>query len=378
MWPRPAVLDWLVALTGVALTEWVVWTGTLGTHVAGPRWFGGAWPLLLDVPLAWRRAVPLMAWLVVLAGFVLHPLVTHHSAEGLELLFPIAVGAYAVAAYTGRRTAVAGLAAFLVAYPVYAVADPGVRGNVGGGLWAAAFFGAATIALWLAGVWMHSRRETAALALRAAEAEREAAAAVVDERARLARELHDIVSHNLSVVVLQAAGARAAGAGERTLEKIERSGREALVEMRRLLGVLRDDDTDRELAPQPGLAQLEQLAADVRAAGVPVDLHIEGDCDGLSAGVQLNVYRIVQEALTNVLKHAGPAHARVGIARSDGRLDVVVTDDGVGSRPEPGVRAGGHGLLGIRERVALLDGDLRAGPLPGGGFAVEATLPLET
>lgn len=370
------MLDWLVALTGAALTEWVVWTGTLGTHVAGPRWFGGAWPLLLDVPLAWRRALPLVAWLGVLAGFVLQPLVTRHSAEGVELLFPIAVGAYAVAAYTGRRTAVAGLAAFLVAYPVYAVADPDVRDNVGGGLWAAAFFGAATVALWLAGVWMRSRREAAALAQRAAAAEREAAVAVADERARLARELHDIVSHNLSVVVLQAAGARAAGAraGERTLEKIERSGREALVEMRRLLGVLRDDDTGRDLAPQPGLAQLEPLAAAVRAAGVPVELYVEEGCDDLPAGVQLNVYRIVQEALTNVLKHAGPATARVGISRSDGRLNVVVTDDGAG-RPEP--RAGGHGLLGIRERVALLDGDLRAGPLPGGGFVVEATLPLE-
>lgn len=370
---RPAAIDWPVALTGAALTEWVVWTGTLGTHVAGPRWFTAAWPLLLDLPLAWRRNAPLAAWLCVLAGFVLQPLVTRHAAEGVELLFPIAVGSYAVAAYAARRAAVAGLATFLLAYPVYAFEDPGVRGNQAGGQWAAAFFGAAAVALWFAGVWMRSRYEAATLAQRATTAEREAAAAVTEERARLARELHDIVSHNLSVVVLQAAGALAAGTSERTLEKIERSGREALIEMRRLLGVLRDTGDDHELAPQPGLAHLEQLAADVRLAGLPVDLHIDGNCGSLPPAVQLTVYRIVQEALTNVLKHAGPAHAHIRISRIDDRLSVAVTDDGAG-RTE--ARPGGHGLLGIRERVALFDGELHTGPQPEGGFSVRATLPL--
>jgi signal transduction histidine kinase len=370
---RPAASDWLVALAGATLTEWVVWSETLGTHVAGPRWFCAAWPLLLDLPLAWRRTAPLAAWLAVLAGFVLHPLVTGHSAEGVELLYPIAVGSYAVAAHAGRRAAFAGLAAFVAAYPVYAFDDPGVRGNEAGGQWAAAFFGAAAVALWFAGVWARGRREAETLAQRAAATERETAAAVAEERARLARELHDIVSHNLSVVVLQAAGARAAGAGESTLEKIERSGREALVEMRRLLGVLRDGGDDRELAPQPGLDQLERLVADVRAAGVPVELRVVGDCRSVPPVVQLTAYRIVQEALTNVLKHAGPARAQVRISRADGRLTVSVADDGAG---RTGATAGGHGLIGIRERVALFDGDLRVEPRPEGGFAVEAMLPL--
>jgi signal transduction histidine kinase len=371
--PRPSARDWAIALIGTGLTEWVVWTGTLGTHVAGPRWLTAGWPLLLDLPLAWRRAAPLAAWLSVVAGFGLHPLVTRHSAEGIELLYPIGVGAFAVAAYAGRRAAVSGLVAFAVVYPIHAFEDPNVRHNQSGGQGASAFFGAAAVGIWLIGLWAHSRRATAALAARAASAEREAAAAVAEERARMARELHDIVSHNLSVVVLQAAGAQASGGGEETLEKIERSGREALVEMRRLLGVLRDDSGDGSVSPQPGIADLHRLAADVSTAGVPVDLHVEDGCECLPPALQLTVYRIVQEALTNVLKHAGPARARVWIGAREHLLALEVRDNGVGSSGEG---EGGHGLVGMRERVALFGGDFQAGPHPDGGYTVEATLPL--
>jgi signal transduction histidine kinase len=372
--PRPAPRDWAIALTGAALTEWVVWTGTLGTHVAGPRWLTASWPLLLDLPLAWRRLAPLPAWLFVLAGFAVHPLATGHSAEGAELLYPIGVGAYALAAHAARRAAVFGLIAFVPVYLVHAFNDPGVRHDEAGGQWASAFFGAAVIVVWFAGVWIHGRREAAALAARATAAEREATAAVAEERARMARELHDIVSHNLSVVVLQAAGARAAGAGERTLEKIEQSGREALVEMRRLLGVLREDDANDALAPQPGVADLEQLAADVRAAGLPVHLNLDGDCTDLPPALQLNAYRIVQEALTNTLKHAGPARAQVHVSRADGQLIIEVSDDGSGASE---TLAGGHGLIGMRERVALFGGTVEAGPRAEGGFHVRASLPLQ-
>jgi signal transduction histidine kinase len=376
MGPRPSTADWLVALAGAGLTEWVIWTGTLGTHVAGPRWLTSLWPLLLNLPLAWRRVAPLPAWLCVVVGFALHPLLTGHSAEGAELLYPIGVGAYAVAAYAPRRLAVVGVFVFVPAYLIHAFNDPGVRANQQGGQWASAFFGAAAVGIWLIGVWVRNRREAALLTERAAAAEREAADAVADERARMARELHDIVSHNLSVVVLQAAGARAAGGGERTLEKIERSGREALIEMRRLLGVLRDNDGDGDvLAPQPGIGQLELLADDVRSAGLPVDLRIAGNCKALPPALQLNVYRIVQEALTNALKHAGPARAQVTVERDDHSVRIEVTDDGAGAAGDD-TTVGGHGLVGMRERVALFGGDLQAGPRPEGGFAIEATLPL--
>jgi signal transduction histidine kinase len=371
---RPAPRDWAIALTGAALTEWVVWTGTLGTHVAGPRWFTAGWPLLLDLPLAWRRLAPLSAWLFVLAGFAVHPLATGHSAEGAELLYPIGVGAYALAAYAGRRAAVVGLIGFVPVYLVHAFNDPAVRHDEAGGQWASAFFGAAVIVVWFAGFWIHSRREAAALAARATAAEREATAAVAEERARMARELHDIVSHNLSVVVLQAAGARAAGAGERTLEKIEQSGREALVEMRRLLGVLRENDANDVLAPQPGVADLERLAADVRAAGLPVHLSLDGDCTDLPPALQLNAYRIVQEALTNTLKHAGPARAQVHVSRADGQLIIEVSDNGSGAGE---TSVGGHGLIGMRERVGLFGGTVEAGPRAEGGFHVRASLPLQ-
>jgi signal transduction histidine kinase len=179
------------------------------------------------------------------------------------------------------------------------------------------------------------------------------------------------------VAVLQAAGARASGKpAEATLEKIENSARQALAETRRLLGVLRDPDEETGLGPQPGIGDLDALAASVRAAGLPVHLVIDGDTAALPAAVDVSVYRIVQEALTNVLKHAGPARADVTIGCAPDTVTVEVTDDGT---PGPGRRApaGGHGLAGMRERAAVFGGELAAGPRPGGGFAVRARLPLD-
>jgi signal transduction histidine kinase len=228
------------------------------------------------------------------------------------------------------------------------------------------------VGAWLAGMVVRNRRETAELA-QAAEAARS------DERSRMARELHDIVSHNLSVVVLQAAGAGAQADGdEATLEKIERSGREALVEMRRLLGVLREDrDDGSPLAPQPGIAQLPELVERVRAAGVAVDLDLDPHAAGLEPALDLSAYRIVQEGLTNALKHAGPdARVTVDIHRDQQRLTISIADDGAGRVPPEAPNSSGHGLTGMRERVALLGGELRAGPQPAGGFSVDASLPL--
>jgi signal transduction histidine kinase len=369
---RSAAFDSAVVALAIALAEVEVFAAD---NVPGPH-LGRALPLLLllAVPLTVRRTFPLLACVLVYAGVGAFGAVWG-SPEGLELIAPVAIVSYSVAANGSRRSALAGLAVVVAGYTTYALQDPNVMDGGSGDTWAAAFFGVAALALWLAGVFVQTRGESTRLAGRAAELERDAQVAVSDERARMARELHDIVSHNLSVVVLQAAGARASGAGAATLEKIERSGREALVEMRRLLGVLREDDNDAaELGPQPGIAQLEALATGVRAAGLPVELNADGDFAHLTPAVELSVYRIVQEALTNALKHAGPARAEVRIRRESGTLTVDVLDDGRGSG---GSGAGGHGLLGMRERVALFGGELRAGPRPEGGFAVHATLPVD-
>jgi signal transduction histidine kinase len=183
------------------------------------------------------------------------------------------------------------------------------------------------------------------------------------------------------VVVLQAAGARASGqASDRTLEKIENSGRQALTEMRRLLGMLREADEEPALTPQPGLGELPALAESVRAAGLPVRLVVDGDAAALPAAVDVSAYRIVQEALTNVLKHAGSARAEVSVGVVGDALMIEVTDDGPGpeaadlARTDPA--PDGRGLAGMRERVALFGGELLAGPEPGGGFAIRARLPV--
>ena len=232
------------------------------------------------------------------------------------------------------------------------------------------------LAFWLAGVLVRARRQTASLAARNAALQHQAEQAAAAERVRIARELHDIVAHHLSVVVLQAAGARASGkAAEAALEKIEISGRQALAETRRLLGVLRESSEQTGLAPQPGVGELDVLADSVRAAGLPVNLVIKGEPAALPAAVDVSVYRIVQEALTNVLKHAGPARADVTIGCADEEVTIEITDDGTGD-PRDGTRASGHGLAGMHERVAIFGGELHAGPRPGGGFAVRARLPL--
>jgi signal transduction histidine kinase len=228
------------------------------------------------------------------------------------------------------------------------------------------------------------RRELLATLLgeRAERAERErelrAREAVADERARIARELHDVVAHDVSVMVVQAQGAARVLEGEQpqvrqALAAIEATGREAVDEMRRLLGVLRRSDDELAVAPQPSLGQLEALVAGVRDAGLPVELEVVGEPRTLPPGVDLSAYRIVQEALTNALKHAGPARARVVVRYEADAVALEVSDDGPGVAEAVGT---GHGLVGMRERVALYGGDLEAGESREGGWALRARLPL--
>jgi signal transduction histidine kinase len=213
-----------------------------------------------------------------------------------------------------------------------------------------------------------------------AERERDVVAreAVVEERARIARELHDAIAHNVSMMVVQAGAERRVvgdgnGSTREVLETIEHIGRGALTEMRRLVGMLRSDTPD-PLEPQPGLGDLSTLVAQVTDAGLPVELHVEGERRELPVGIELSAYRIVQEALTNALKHAGDATATVHVRYGRDSLELQIGDDG-GAAREP-VASGGHGLVGMRERVALYGGSLQAGRRPTGGFLVRVLLPI--
>ncbi|WNI17088.1 sensor histidine kinase [Actinacidiphila sp. ITFR-21] len=220
------------------------------------------------------------------------------------------------------------------------------------------------------------------------EREAQSKAAVAAERARIARELHDVVAHNVSVMVVQADGAAyvldaAPDQAKQALATISATGRQALAEMRRLLGLLRaGDDAGGEYVPQPGVDQLGDLIDQVRGAGLPVRFEVAGDARPLSSGVELTAYRIVQEALTNVRKHGGDgASANVLLGFGDAALDLLIEDDGRGARHELYERGGrdglGQGLIGMRERIGMVGGTLDAGPRPGGGFRISAVLPLK-
>jgi signal transduction histidine kinase len=235
---------------------------------------------------------------------------------------------------------------------------------------------------WLGGFAMRERAEQA---LRAeerasiAEREREGAAriAVAEERARIARELHDIVAHAVSVMVLQVGAVRHRlpddfGDDVEALRNVEDTGRSALGEMRRLLGAMRRDEDQAELAPQPGLGRLDLLLDEIRRAGLPVELQVDGEPFSLPVAIDLSAYRIVQEGLTNALKHADASAAYVQIRYATDELRIQISDDGGGGDPS----GDGHGLVGVRERVKLYGGEMTAGTANGGGFRLTTTLPL--
>ena len=238
---------------------------------------------------------------------------------------------------------------------------------------------------WLAGFALHSREEQAEAAeARAAEAERErevaARIAVAEERARIARELHDIVAHAVSVMVLQVGAVRHKLPDELeedadALRGVERTGRTALAEMRRLLAAMRHDGDDVELGPQPGLDRLDSLLDDFGRAGLPIELHVEGDRFPLPRAIDLSAYRIVQEGLTNALKHARATRADVTLRYAWDELRIEVRDDGEGGG-SAATNGSGHGLVGIGERVKIYGGEMSAGAAPGGGFLLSARLPI--
>jgi signal transduction histidine kinase len=235
---------------------------------------------------------------------------------------------------------------------------------------------------WLAGYALRERAAQAdAAEVRAtqAELERDAASriAVAEERSRIARELHDIVAHAVSVMVLQVGAVRhrlpdALGPDREALQNVEQAGRTALTEMRRLLGAMREDGEQVDLAPQPGLDRVQSLLDEVRRAGLPVELHIEGEPVRLPPAIDLSAYRIVQEGLTNALKHAHAGHADVTVRYAPDEVQIVVRDDGAGATGNDA----GYGLAGMRERVKIYGGEMSAGRANGGGFVLHTSLPL--
>ncbi|WP_052439215.1 sensor histidine kinase [Streptacidiphilus jiangxiensis] len=338
-----------------------------------------------------RRRAPLAVLAVTsaLGAFMIATGVPGLSATGAAICAVYAVAVYGPgdpadpATPDGAgRSARSGALACLVATFAVALAGlaPTARSHAGGAVpWPSLTLGLGLALAWVSGYAVRTRRAyVAQLEERARRLEREegerAARAVAEERLRIARELHDVVGHSISLITVQA---EAAGRTARTrpedvpayLATISAVSREALAEMRRVLAVLRPQQHE-DLEPQPGLDTLPELVAKVEAAGLPVRLDVEPQ--SLPPGVGLAVYRIVQEALTNTLKHAGPAAASVTVARSGGMVRVCVADDGRGPQGAPGPDA--HGLLGLRERVAVYDGTLHAGPRQGGGFELRATL----
>jgi signal transduction histidine kinase len=372
---RAAALDLTIAGFVTVVTTVLAWSDAsfFGEPLEGPRLVARALPLLIGVPLALRRTRPLLVWCLVMGGIATQSVVSGVSPEGLHCVVALFVGAYSVAAYSPRRRAFIGLAVLVAGYVPYTLYVPGIGKTGPGDEWATAFFGTMSLACWLLGFGVHGRREELALESRTRQLEGQAAATLQEERGRIARELHDIVSHRLIVVVVQAAGARARdGAATETLEKIEGQAREALVEMRRMLGLLRADDGDASVAPPPGITDLAALVTSVGEAGLPCELVVTGDLDSVPKAVGLSAYRIVQESLTNALRHAGARHGRVLVAACGDRLEVTVTDDGRGIPDSAPV---GHGLTGMRERALLLGGELDVASTSA-GVRVHAVLPL--
>jgi signal transduction histidine kinase len=325
--------------------------------------------------LAVRRRLPLVTLISAAVLIEFANLVGPNAlGDTAAFLFGVVITMYSAGAYARGRALAICAVVVAVAIPLAAI-EPGQSAtsasNIG---FFIVFFGGPFVG----GIVMRRRRERDQVL--EIEGEQKARAAVADERARIARELHDVIAHAVSVVVLQSRGARKLLAPEEqelrgALDTIEHSASEALTEMRRLLNLLRDQDEELALAPQPSLRRVDALAERARAAGLAVDLKVEGSLDDLPPGIDVSGYRIVQEALTNALKHAGPAHATVHITRSENDLAIEVTDDGHGTvKGGPG----GHGLVGMRERVAVYGGSLEAGPrMPGHGFALRVELPLE-
>ena len=368
----------IVALTIAAIVQLIVNRDSPGAPSV-TLWFSLPAMAVLVLPLlAYRRypfAAPASYWLLAIAITVvdgtLIPYVDSLSVVGLAAAFLLGNVRDSARAWLG-------LAIVVVAMLVVVHYIPG---DQSANLYV--FITLRYVAAWIAGYALRERSEQAyAAEVRAARAEheRESAArvAVAEERARIARELHDIVAHAVSVMVLQVGAVRhklpdAMAEDRDALRRVERAGRTALAEMRRLLAAMRPYGDEAELVPQPGLDELNALLAEVGRAGLPVELHLEGQPYPLPRGIDLSAYRIVQEGLTNALKHAHATDADVTVRYRPDELEIEVRDNGSGSATSDGL---GHGLIGVRERVKIYGGKMSAGTAIDGGFVLSTRLPL--
>jgi signal transduction histidine kinase len=373
--PKGEQLDRIVAVCLTVLGQIELWIGHTNP---GPKAVTVPVMLITTASVAFRRRWPLGVGATVLLCSSVSGVAGGYGtslAQGVSWM----CGLYGLAVWTDTRRFLIGIGVLIAGnWGSYLIAG----GNASD---VALFTWVPILAMVLARGAVRGRQlQTEALAARAELLEREqelrANEAVAEERARIARELHDLVAHNVSVMVVQAGAERVALGDEQAstraaLASIEQAGRQALAEARRLLGMLRRNGEGEGLEPQPSIDHIDLLVEQIERAGLPVKIDVEGERVPLPVGVDLCAYRIVQEALTNALRHAGPAHAEVVLRYEPRGLDVEVRDDGRGNGSANGDGAG-HGLIGMRERVALYGGALQTGPRDGGGFEIRAHLPL--
>jgi signal transduction histidine kinase len=384
---RRAALDWLAPLAILAIGLVNLSSNPRSVDYPGSPLRHVVFLAVAVMALGLRRHAPVLAPCVAIVVVTWWTSLWAPGTQGPFEGFLILVGAaYSLGTIKDRRNFAIG-GGVLVTWFVLGMFVGLVGGRAGDvvplGVWMAVGFGI--------GYLISRRSEQARAAVEsarvlAAEQERQTARAIEDERARIARELHDVVAHGLSVIVVQSGAERRSLHGPRpdvdvesidaALGSIERAGREALVDLRRLLGLLRRTEEPLSLAPQPGLAQLDELVATARDAGLRVEVDVSGDRSPLPPGLDLTAYRIVQEALTNVLKHADARCVRVAVAFQRNQLDLEVSDDGAATGTSTVTEGGGHGLIGMRERATIFGGTITAGTSSAGGWAVRARLPV--
>jgi signal transduction histidine kinase len=379
----PRALDVLFAAVSAVLTTLVLLDSGIAAasdqSITGDRWWVAPLILVPSVALLFRRTHPLATIAGVWVPVALQAQITGDGGEGLYLVWPAWVSLYALAAYGTRRQLLIGIPLALVCLAVHDLNDP-LNWRTAEGAWSAAWWDLVLFVPALVGGIVAGSRRTRQLAVEKALAEAQARAAVAEERARIARELHDVIGHSISVMGVQAGAVRRVLPPElaeerETLQSVERTGRDAVTEMRRLLDLLRSAG-EAPSGALPTLTLTPQLIADMRHAGLGVELEIDGELEDVPPGLALAAYRIVQEALTNALKHAPDARVRVAVRRTAGQLEVEVLQE-PSERVSAEREGPGHGLVGMHERVALYGGRLAVGPGSDGGFEVRATLPLQ-
>jgi len=371
---RPSPVDAALALLLATGAQLEVWTSGMSGSAGAKLTLA----VLTTVPLAWRTVAPLAAVVLTTGGYALAVMLGVPADDPLVPLLAPLVALYSLGAHGSLRDIVVGGGVALVAYSVASIGGTGTE--------ASDLIPAAASVLGALAVGRAVREmgfETDMLEARTSQLERErdekAQAAVAEERARIARELHDVIGHSISVMGVQAGAVRRLLAPEQAREReallaVERTGRDAVEEMHRLLGFLRSNGERITPGTPLTLQRVDDLVAEMRRAGLEVDLHVDGELDDLTAGRALAAFRILQEALTNVLRHAPGARVNASLRRTAAELRIEVADDG-GTRPVTDPGGGGQGLVGMRERAALYGGTLEAGPRAERGFMVVARLP---